>query len=447
MKRQAAREVAVRVLREVELRGAFAEEMLGGVLPSQPIRAERALTTELVYGVLRWRGRLDWLLEQHSSLLVEDMTPWIRNILRVGAYQLCFLNRVPSHAAVDEAVKLARRYGHQGTAGLVNAVLRAVARGGKELRLPDDMDPVARLAVEYSHPTWLVARWVVRYGLEKARQILSASNQVPPVTIRVNSQAIDPGDLANRLRESGVEVAPCEYAPEGLRLNHGVAAGELAAFKEGLFQMQDEASMLVGYLTGVRPGMRALDCCAGSGIKTTHMAALMGNKGEIVATDIRLKKIRELRENCRRLGASSVRSLVADAAQALPLKGEFDTVLVDAPCSDLGVLRRHPEARWRKLEERLPELARVQVAILLNVARYVARGGALTYCTCSTESEENEAVVAKLLSEDAGFEVEDGGPFLPERARQFVDSSGYFRTLTGDGDMDGFFAVLLRRRS
>jgi len=307
------------------------------------------------------------------------------------------------------------------------------------------MEPLARLAVEHSHPSWIVARWVSRYGGERACDILEASNRVPPVTIRANRLAIDPADLALRLRRDGLEATACEYAPEGLRLkHHHMAVGELPAFEDGLFQMQDEASILVGHLAGARPGMRVLDCCAGAGVKAAHLAAAMGNVGEIAAIDIRPQKIRELRESCRRLGASNVRALVADATQRLPVRGAFDVVLVDAPCSDLGVLRRHPEARWRELEDRLPELARLQAALLLNVACYVAGGGALIYATCSTEPEENEAVVGVLMNEDARFAVDDAGSFLPARAQRFVDASGYFRTLPGDGDMDGFFAVRLR---
>ncbi len=407
-------------------------------------RADRALATELVYGVLRWRKRLDWLLQQHSASPMERMTPWIRNILRVGAYQMCFLDRVPPHAAVDEAVKLARRYGHEGTAKLVNAVLRAVSRSGRALSLPDDMGPIARLAVEYSHPCWIVGRWVNRYGLARAREAMAACNRVPPATIRVNRLVISPGDLGLRLREEGQEVAECDFAPDGLRFTHTSAQlGELASFEAGLFQMQDEASILVGYLAGVRPGMRVLDCCAGAGVKSTHLAALMGNVGVIIGSDIRFRKIRELRQNCQRLGASIVHGLVADATQLLPLKGEFDVVLVDAPCSEVGVLRRHPEAKWRDLEDRLPEFARLQTSIVLNASRCVRAGGALVYSTCSTEPEENDSVVSALIEECGGFEVDDPRRFLAKEAARFVDASGFFRTLPGDWGMDGFTAVRL----
>jgi 16S rRNA (cytosine967-C5)-methyltransferase len=409
-------------------------------------KTDRAFITQIVFGVLRWRNRLDWMIAQVSNRPLTKIAPWILNILRLGVYQLLFLDRVPESAAVNESVKLAHRYGHRGTVGFVNGLLREVNRKREAIEYPDkEKEPAIYLSVFYSHPLWLVERWLERYGWDKTEKICESNNEIPPLTVRTNTLKITVEELKDELEKRQVCFEPCVYAREGLRLRSNIDLFSFEPFQKGLFQVQDEASILVSGLVSPWRGSLVLDICAAPGGKATHLAQMMDDEGNILAGDLHWKRMDKIKENCERLGITSVKMFCADASKTLPLKEEFEAVLLDAPCSGLGVLRRNPDARWHKKGSDLDMLARMQYKILENTSVVLKRGGVLVYCTCSNEPEETGMVIGKFLQRNKHFHLESPEPFLPKGAQELIRDEGYFETMPSQNEMDGFFGVRLRK--
>lgn len=400
------------------MRGAYLNPLLDRALSTTGLATrDRALVTELTGGTLRWRGRIDYVLSHYCRSPLQELTPWIRNVLRLGAYQLLFLNRIPAPAVVDESVKLARRYGHPGTAGLVNAVLRRVAAAGRRVVMPDPrLDPVAHLAVAYSHPRWLVERWLDRFGQSETAKLLEADNQPAPLTLRANRLRVSPEMLTERLLGEGVRCRPGRWWPESLEvLKAEIPVQRTASYREGLFTVQGEGSALVVGAAQPRPGWRVADLAAGAGGKTTHLAEMMDNLGEIFAFDRRPSRVELLLGNCSRLGIGIVKAAAADST-TMAATGGLDLCLVDAPCSGTGALRRRPDSRWRKQPEQLAAFSDLQFRLLLAAEGLVKPGGAIVYSTCSLEPEENEQVVSRLLAERPGCRPEDLSAALPPGA-------------------------------
>lgn len=435
----------------MEVEGAYANLVVDRLLREAPLdQKERSLFTELVYGTLRWRKTVDWVLAPLVRAGLEELTPWIRNLLRLSAYQLLFLDRIPPSAAGSEAVKLAYRYGHRGVAGLVNGVLRSLSRQGREWQPPHaEEDPVAHLAVRCSHPEWMVERWLTRYGFAGAEALCLSNNQPAPFWVRANTLKQPPAELAGELRSCGVEVEPSRLAEEGLKLDGDVNFAALPAHREGRFYIQDESSMLAARALAPRPGMRVVDACAGPGGKTTHIAQLMEDVGEIRAFDVHEHKLSLVNVNCRRLGVTCVTTELKDAVTLPgPLAGWADRVLVDAPCSGLGVLRRRPDLRWRKDPAEIAQLSQLQRSILQAAARCLKPGGVLVYSTCTLEPEENEEVVEWAVRH-AGLRLDDLSPHLDapgwtEEDRRLL-RRGYLTLLPHVHGTDGFFIARLRR--
>jgi len=442
-----AREVALRILRQLEAGRVTCDWLWQDLFTQLPLPGvERGLAVELIYGVERWRGKIDWILGRTCHRPLGSLTPWIRNILRLGVYQLLFLERVPAPAAVNEAVKLARRYGHQGTAGLVNGILREIERQRENCSLPEpDGDPAHVLAVTHSHPEWLVRRWIQRWGFEKTAEICATNNRIPPTTVRINSLRADREEVEKILDREQVEFSRCSLFPEGLHLHLRGPVTALASFRQGLFTVQDEGPMLVAPLLEPTPGDRILEICAAPGGKTTHLGEKMGNQGEIVAVDRSRRRLARLEDNCRRLGLTLVRPLAGDILSCDVPAASWRKVLVDVPCSNLGMLRRNPDARWSHGEEDLARLAAAQLRILERAGDYVAPGGILVYATCSTEEEENERVVSEFLRRNPGFHLEPVAPFLPSEAAARVGGSGYLDVYPGCDEAGGIFAARLHR--
>ncbi|GIX48709.1 MAG: ribosomal RNA small subunit methyltransferase B [Candidatus Tectimicrobiota bacterium] len=401
VERASPRQLALEILYAIEVEGAYADVALRQRLRhSRLSRRDRAFVTECVYGVVRWRERLDWLLSQVCRYPLCELTPWIRNALRLGVYQ-CLWLRVPAWAAVHETVALARRYGHRGTAQLVNGVLRALLRQHASWAFPDAAtQPVAHLAVVYSYPTWLVARWLERYGWERTRALCEANNRVEGVTLRVNTLRTSPQALAQRLCQEGLrQVAPSALLPEGLVVRGTDRLDTLPSYREGLFQVQDEGAMLVAHACQVRPGQRVLDACAAPGGKTTHLAQLMEDTGWILACDPQWGRLRLVQHNVERLRLRRVALCVADARRPPLAPGAlFDRILVDAPCSGLGVVRRHPDIKWRRTPADLAALSALQLELLHAQVPLLAPAGLLIYSVCSNEPEETWAVVSRFLA-------------------------------------------------
>lgn len=432
-----ARRQALKVLKAIDADGAYANLALDQVLERDPAAralgpADRALMTELVYGVTRWRRRLDHTIDAYSTTPSGKLPVFARNALRLGVYQIVYLDKVPDRAAVFESVALAREFGHAGTAALVNAVLRRVARLGPAPLPPEAAEgPADRLAVEFSHPTWLVRRWLDRLGLEETRRLLTVDNEAAPLTLRANRRRVSAAELAVRLEAEGVATSPGRLFPEALICRSELPLRRLASYQAGLFSVQDESAMSAARWVDPQPGWLVVDACAGVGGKSTHLAELMDDTGRVVAVDLFQHKLALLRSAATRLGLGSIETRRLDARElpASDLAGRADAVLVDAPCSGLGVLRRRPDLRWRVGPEDLDQLTELQREILAAAARCVRPGGVLVYATCSIEPAENEAVVGGFLASDHEFVQDKTVLFRPE-----------------SGGPDGFFTARLLRR-
>ena len=437
-----ARAVAAQVLERVETDAAFADLALDAELQRRPLAPrDAALATELVYGTLRWQRYLDWILAPHSRRRLPTLDPRVRVLLRMTAYQIAFLERVPAFAAVNDAVTLARRA--PGVDGYVNAVLRAFARRGAAEREPTPpRDPVDALATRCSFPTWLAARWVARYGGEEAEALMRALNARPPLTVRVNTLRTSRDQLAARLaEEERVPTRVTPLAPEGLVVEDGGDPGGWRVFAEGACVVQDEASMLVARLLEPAAGATVADVCAAPGTKTTHLAQLMGNRGRVLAFDPQPSRLARVAEATARLGVT-IAETVAGPVEALAPRwaGGCDGVLVDAPCSNLGVLRRNPEVKWRRQPADLAAAGERQRDILSAAAVLVRPGGRLVYATCSLEPEENDEVARAFLAAHPAFAVEPPAawPVAP-------DAAGFVRCLPHRHGTDGFTAIRFRR--
>lgn len=429
------RERALAILRDVE-KGTFADTLINKARQAFDAR-DSAFLLELVYGVLRNRALLDWTLNQLSLQPVEKTDAWTRNILRLGAYQMRFLDRVPVSAAVNTATELAKVYGKKS--GYVNGLLRNLDRKRDTIIFPGPEDPMRRLSVLHSHPEWLIRRWVKRFGVEATEGLLANNNRPAPLVIRTNTLKTTREELKASLDSEGARAVGSIYSPIGLEIVSGPGIQELSSFRNGWFTVQDEAAQLIGMMLAPRPGEKALDACAAPGGKATHLAELMKNQGTLIALESDPKRIERVLENSARLGASVVAPTPGDATRYA--EGGFDKVLIDAPCSGLGVLRRHPDGRWNKNEGTIKDRARLQRKILGNCAGLLKRGGALVYATCTTEPEENEEVVNDFLAKHADFAIDDPRPFLSASAAKLVDTNNFFRTFPTVPEMDGFFGA------
>jgi 16S rRNA (cytosine967-C5)-methyltransferase len=441
-----ARQVAARVLRRVDEDGAFADLALEGEIEHGRLGSrDAALATEIVFGVLRWRRLLDALLIPHSRRRLEHVDPDVLNLLRMAAYQIVFLERVPAAAAVNDAVSLTRRRARPGAPEFVNAVLRAfVRRGGRDRRPALPRDPLERLAVRCSFPTWLAARWVARYGADDAERLMLAMNDRPPLTIRANTLRTTRNDLAKRLSaDEGLRARPTRLAPEGLLVEHGLPPDRWRAFSEGEAVPQDEASMLVAHLLGPEAGETIADVCAAPGTKSTHLATLMHDIGRVIACDRDAGRLALVRASANRLALRIVETHEATVEAVAPRFAlTCDRVLVDAPCSNLGVLRRNPDVKWRRVPHDITRARAVQQSILQAAAIMVRPGGRLVYATCSLEPEENEDVTRHFLAGHGSFAVDPPTDFpVP------LDASGTLRCLPHRHQTDGFTALRLIRRA
>lgn len=404
---------------------------------------DHGLLNELVYGVVRWRKKLDWILRQFvDGRFRLDLKS--RNILRLGAYQLLHLDRVPPHAAIYETVKLAQPKRKQ--AQFINAVLRSVQRDANRLQCSSlKSDPLQHISISLSYPQWLVKRWLMHYDVEWTLAFCRASNQIAPLSIRINSLKTSRVELIESLTADNVSVEESQISPDGLILADAPSLQSLQAYRNGWFYVQDESAMLVAHLLSPEPEKKVVDLCAAPGGKTSHIAQLMGNTGQIVAVDVSQDRVRRVEENCQRLGITNVLVQTANAANdSLEFVKDADCVLIDAPCSGFGTLRRHPDIRWKKSPRQINELAQLQISLLQNTARKVKPGGVLVYSTCSTEPEENEMVISGFLKTHPNFIIEHAGEFLPAVPPHAITPEGFLQTFPHEHGTDGAFAARLR---
>src|SRR5882757_2182250 len=412
---QKPRQIAARVLGQRRTNGLFVEDLLEIALANAPLSsADRGLCQEIVYGVVRWQATLDWFILRKTN--GREQKPALQNLLRLGLYQIFWLDRIPDHAAVHETVELAKQGGFGPQAGFINAVLRGYLREADETkRLLADLK-ISQPALGWSQPEWLVARWQKRWGAEKTTQLLEWNNTPPKTFARVNTLKTDAGKLVEKWREENVEYdfKTCDWTGENLifELKAHPPLHSLGSFRNGWFYIQDPSTLLAVHELGAQSGETVLDLCAAPGGKTTFIAQLMSNQGRIVAQDVSEDRLKLIRENCARLDVACVETVLPSTLNS-QLSAEFDRILVDAPCSNSGVMRRRLDLRWRIQPDEITRLRATQLDLLHQAATRLKPGGALVYSTCSLEPEENSEVVKEFLREHAGFKLESERELLP----------------------------------
>lgn len=450
MKVDLVRETALKILYEVNKSGAYSNIALSKRLEDNKLsNIDKAFITELVYGTLKWKLSIDYIIERFSSVKIKKLSPWILNILRLGVYQLIYMSKIPESAACNESVNLARRYGHSASSRYVNAVLRNIARSKDSIEYPDkNKELSAYLSIRYSHPEWMVKNWLNRFGESFTEELLRSNNETPPLTIRVNTLKTGREELQTLLENEGYVIHPAKYVKNALTIDKPSSFTKMEAFAKGLFQVQDESSMMVVQVLDPKPGELVIDVCSAPGGKATHIAELMQNKGQVIARDIHEHKIKLIEEAALRLGIDIIKAEVFDAQeQDMELTGKADGVLVDAPCTGLGIVRRKPDIKWTRSLKDSDELVKIQKRILYTSSRYVKPGGVLVYSTCTIEPKENEELVRWFLSENKEFEMEDISNLLPEALRKDTAKEGYVQLYPNIDGIDGFFISKMRKRS
>jgi 16S rRNA (cytosine967-C5)-methyltransferase len=455
-----ARTIAFDALRRVETQSAYADEVLRAELGAGVRTEDAGLATELTLGVLRWQRLLDFLIGRYLTNAAKTLDAEVRIALRLGVYQLWFLQRVPAHAAVHESVELVKRARKRSAAPLVNAVLRKAAKEATQLVksrsalasfLAADLPPAEQMGILYSHPTWLIERWLRNFGENRARALLEANNRAPAMSCFV----VDAGRREDAL--TSLHEARCVAEP-GLLLRdawtlHGGNPAASDAVRRGWVAIQDEASQAVAHLLAVEDGSTVLDLCAAPGGKTILLARAAGH-GRVIAADLHEHRVRAMKERFETAGVPNVETLILDGTQPLPFERRFDRILVDAPCSGTGTLARHPEIRWQLRANDLTDLHARQVRLLKNALASLAPKGRLIYSTCSLEPEENEFVVKEALGGRQGqFRVVTPGSALQRILQEgvtqasLIDPDGFFRTCTATHRTDGFFAAAIEGKS
>lgn len=439
---QSARATALRVLVSCRNNGAWADAALKAQISRDGLSGpDAALCSRIVYGVMQNRMLLDFYIGAYCTQKSDHLQPPLLEILRIGAYQIIYLDKIPDSAAVNTSVELAKLAKRGQASGLVNAVLRKLSQNKKALPPVPERDDVQRLSIQYSHPKWFVKRLVSLLGREEAERFLACDNQIAPITVQVNPLKTTLEALTEELQQAGISVQPHSWVPDCLELSGTGDLAALPSFREGKFLVQDPAARLVSLIAGIRPGQKVLDVCAAPGGKSLSAAFAMAGNGSIVACDLHENKLKRIQESADRLGVNIITTQAADGRVFRPeWEASFDTVLVDAPCSGLGIIRKKPDTRYKKADD-LFTLPVVQAAILDNAARYVRPGGTLVYSTCTILPEENEQVTEAFLAEHADFGLE---PF--ELPLPVGKSDGSLTLWPQRHDTDGFYICRMTRR-
>lgn len=401
--------IVLKILKKVFDEGAYANIELNKILGKNDLIDEnRRFITELVYGTIKAKGTIDWIIENNVTRKLGKISPVILNILRLGVYQIFFNDKTPDSAACNESVKLAKKFGHQGTVKFVNGVLRNCSRNKETLEYPSEKDNLIKnIALTKFHPEWLVKRWLEVFGEDETRALCEYNNVPKKIVIRVNTLMATREELMGFLEEEGFEVTLSKWSKDGIVCTKSSSLKNIFYKYGDLIYIQDESSMLVGEIVQPIEGSRVIDVCSAPGGKTTHLAQLMNNKGEIIASDIHEHKLKLIDENADRLRIDIIETKLQDASiNVAEWNNSADYVLVDAPCSGTGVLGRRAEARWRKAEADLKEFPKLQIEILNNASKYTKVGGTLIYSTCSIEKAENTEVVESFLKTNKNYKIE-----------------------------------------
>lgn len=441
-----ARIIAVRILNLFQKQLAPLSLLLNRFeIPVDLSAKDRSLIYELVFGTIRWQIQLDYLLKQFVHGNLPDLPLSVQNILRMSLYQIRFLDQIPNYAVVNEAAKLTRKFRQIRFTRLVNGVLRNYLRHDKQIRLPrKEENPLRSLSVRFAFPEWMVELFMEQYGEEKATAIMKGSNRKPSLTVRVNTKKISPENFRILLEKENIPTVQSKYFPEFFHVDEAIGSiKNLPGFSEGYFSVQDESAGIVAHLAkSARAGGRIADICAAPGGKLTHLAELSGERQPLIGIDLSRSRLQMIAENRERLGLNGIRLLQADGAQ-LPVK-KMDVILVDAPCSGLGVMRKNPDIKLRRKPEDLQQAARLQRRLLDQAAEQIVDGGALIYSTCTINKNENEEVIQAFLHHHPEFDILQAGDFL---AIPRVEKEGWVKTTPDMGKMDGSFCVRLQKRN
>lgn len=443
------RETALKILYDVNENGAYSNISINKHLHGSQLRdIDRAFITDIVYGTVKWRLTIDWIINQFSSVKVKKISPWILNILRLGIYQLLYMEKVPASAACNESVNLSRKYGHQAASRYVNGVLRNIARNRMDIRYPDkNIEFEKYLSVKYSHPEWMITKWVRLYGRDFTEELLESNNEIPDFSVRVNTLKISREQLLEELKRSGMVACEGKYVDEAVVIMNPSSVSKLEVFRKGYIQVQDESSMLVAKILDPKPGEYIMDVCSAPGGKATHIAQLMNNIGTIVARDIHEHKIKLINDSAKRLGINIIKTEIFDASKIDTGSIEkADRVLVDAPCTGLGIIRRKPDIKWSKDAESTKEITELQSNILNKASKYVKPNGVLVYSTCTINSEENIDVVRNFLEENKEFYPVDFSEELPVGINKTSACEGYIQLYQNVDKIDGFFIAKMKKR-
>ncbi len=436
------RGTAIKILNRFERSDAYLDKLIDTEMRQDEMNElDKSLMNEIVIGVVRWRMKLDWVLTGffHGNFTKAETN--IKNALRVALYQIMFLDRVPHSAAVNEAVEFIKKLRGQKVADLVNAVLRNIIRNLDGIRYPErEEDEIRHLAVTQSHPLWIAKRWIERYGFDEAKSLMEANNSIPPISLRFNRLKGKIDILLNFLKQYQFDFELSKFVPNFVRVQHMTAIGKSDLFRQGYFSVQDESAALPVLILNPQPGEIVIDLCSAPGGKTTFIGELMENKGEIIAVDKYESRLQLVVTACKRLGIQNVKTIAADATQlTLPVA---DKILVDAPCSGLGVFSKKPDAKWLREIEDIPKLVELQNALLSQAASLVKSGGIIVYSTCTIEPEENFEVIQKFLSLHPDFHIENASIYVDH---ELVNKNGFIETFPHKHLMDGSFAVRLRK--
>ncbi len=438
------RGLAIKILNRIDRTDAYLERLLDNEMKGTELSGpDKALLYEIVHGVVRWQGRLDWILNGFYKGTFSKAIPNLKNALRVALYQILFLDRVPDYAAVNEVVEFVKKLQGQKPADLVNAVLRNIIRNKNSIRYPNPQeDLVGYLSSYYSHPSWMVKRYLARFGKEETEKLLAINNEKPFLTLRINALKTKPEEFKTLLENVGLKYKQGDYLPEFFKLQNLTNITAWEYYAKGYFNIQDESAGLACRLLDVQEGQRVLDMCAAPGGKTAYISALMHSRGEVVAIDRFESRLKMLQKNMSRLTVDCVRIVEADALEYKSVP--FDRVLVDAPCSGTGTLSKKPDIKWKKDLFDIRNLNNTQSKLLAKAASLVKVGGIIVYSTCSIEPEENFEIVKKFLEENSNFNLESARGKFPD---ELIDENDCIQTLPHIHKTDGAFAARLIRIS
>jgi 16S rRNA (cytosine967-C5)-methyltransferase len=441
---QGVRGHAIKILNRVDRTDAYLDKLLDIEIKNSNLTGpDKALLFEIVHGVMRWSGRIDWILNGFYKGQFSKVIPNIKNALRVALYQILFLDKIPDYAAVNESVEFVKKLQGQKYADIANAVLRNIIRSKDGIRYPNpEEDLVGYLSAYYSHPNWIVKRWLSRFGQEETEKLLIANNNKPIITLRVNGIVTNKIEFLDLLKSVDLKFSESKYLEQFIRLNILTNIADWEFFQKGYFSLQDESTGFPVLLLDTKPGMRVLDLCAAPGGKTAFIADLMKNEGEIVAIDRFESRLKILNKNLERLKVKNVNSIAIDSLTYEDDK-LFDRVLIDAPCSGLGTLTKKPDLKWKKDLGDIRKIVNIQYDLLKKGASLVRSGGSIVYSTCTIEPEENQDLVNKFLSEHPNFNLVNGKDFLPY---ELINKEGFVITYPHIHGIDGSFAAKLIKK-